>query len=186
MHKTHTQLAIKSTILLTYTGICLALAVVLNQIPLFRMPWGGSVTPMSMFFITLIGYLFGVKAGVLGGIAMGLLNLALGGWVFHPVQVLLDYPLAFGALGLSGLLRNHKQGLAYGFVVGALGRWFFHFLSGWLFFYIWAPAGWNYALYSAVYNIAYIGVEAVLTLIVLAIPVTQSAIARVKAQAQKA
>ena len=175
-----------STTVLTYSAICIALAVVLNQLSLYRLPWGGSVTPMSMFFITLIGYLFGFKIAIMGGVVMGLMNLALGGFVFHPAQVLLDYPLAFGALGVSGFFRQGRYSLHIGFVAGALARWFFHFLSGWLFFYIWAPAGWNYLVYSAVYNIAYIGVEMVLTLVVLSLPVTVTAIERVKRQAVKA
>ena len=165
---------------LTYSAICVALSVALNQVPLFSMPWGGSVTPMSMFIITLVGYLFGVKAGVAAGVTMGLINLSLGGFVMHPAQVLLDYPLAFGALGLGGLFRNHKFGLHISFIVGALGRFFFHFLAGWLFFYIWAPEGWNYALYSAAYNIAYIGTEMIITLIVISLPPVIRAIGAIK------
>ncbi len=83
---------------------------VLSQIKLFSLPQGGSITPFSMLFIILIGYFFGVKTGVLTGIVYGLLQLAFGGWVMHPMQLLLDYPLAFGALGLSGLFAIKSMG----------------------------------------------------------------------------
>ena len=165
---------------ITYGGLLTALAIVLNQFPLFSMPWGGSVTLLSMFFITLVGWLFGSKAGITAGVALGLIDLALGGFIMHPAQVLLDYPLAFGALGISGFFKDQKHGLYLGYVVGCIGRWFFVFLSGWLFFYIWAPEGWNYALYSAVYNIAYIGVEMIITLFVISLPPVRNMLESVK------
>jgi thiamine transporter len=171
---------ISTTKTLTFSAICLALAVVLGQIPIFQAPFGGSVSPMSMFFITFIGYLFGAKIAIISGIAMGLLNLSLGGWIFHPMQVLLDYPLAFGALGLSGLFKDYKYGLYIGFIVGALSRFVFHFLSGRIFFYTFAPEGWNYSLYSAVYNISYIGIEMALTLIIISLPPVIKGIKEVK------
>ncbi|MCL1936096.1 MAG: energy-coupled thiamine transporter ThiT [Defluviitaleaceae bacterium] len=169
----------KKAKIITYSAICTALAIILNQFALFSMPLGGSVTPISMFFITLIGYWFGWKHGILAGIAMGLVDLALVGFIFHPLQVLFDYPLGFGALGLSGLLQKHKMGLYLGYILGCLGRFFFVFLSGVFFFYIWAPEGWNIILYSAVYNIAYIGVEMIITLVIIFIPSVKNAINRV-------
>ena len=69
--------------------------------------------------------------------------------------------------------------------MACLGRWFFSFLSGWVFFGEYAWEGWNPAAYSAVYNIIYIAGEAVVVLILISIPAFSDAINRVKAMANQ-
>lgn len=169
---------------LTYSSIAIAIAFVLSQIKILPMPQGGTITPFSMLFIIIIGYFFGVKTGVLAGVVYGLLQLAFGGWVMHPVQLLLDYPLAFGALGLSGLFSNQKHGLVTGVIVGTLGRFFFHFLSGIIFFASYAPEGWNPWIYSLWYNFSFTGTEGLMTAIVIYIPTVTSAFKRIKQMAK--
>ncbi|WZL82975.1 energy-coupled thiamine transporter ThiT [Vallitaleaceae bacterium 9-2] len=176
----HKKMSVKA---LTYSSIAIAISFVLSQIKLFSLPQGGSITPFSMLFIILIGYFFGVKTGVLTGIVYGLLQLAFGGWVMHPMQLLLDYPLAFGALGLSGLFANQKHGLVAGILVGSMGRFVFHFLSGIIFFASYAPETWNPFVYSLWYNFSYIGVEGIVTAIVVLIPSVAQALRSVKKSA---
>ncbi len=176
----HKKMSVKA---LTYSSIAIAISFVLSQIKLFSLPQGGSITPFSMLFIILIGYFFGVKTGVLTGIVYGLLQLAFGGWVMHPMQLLLDYPLAFGALGLSGLFANQKHGLVAGILVGSMGRFVFHFLSGIIFFASYAPETWNPFVYSLWYNFSYIGVEGIVTAIVVFIPSVAQALRSVKKSA---
>ena len=55
--------------------------------------------------------------------------------------MLVDYPLAFAALGLSGFFSEADRGLLKGYLLGAFGRFFFAFLSGYLFFAYYAPEG---------------------------------------------
>ena len=172
---------------LTISAICIALSVVLSNVKIFEMPRGGSVTAFSMLFIVLAGYWFGPEAGVLAGVACGLLNLAINPFVVHPIQLLLDYPLAFGALGISGFFRNvlrnntirkfhiRFDGLCIGYIVAVIARWFMSFISGYVFFASYA-GNMNPLLYSAVYNISYILPEMVITLIVLMIPAFRNAI----------
>lgn len=168
---------------LAYSGVAIALAMVLSQIKLFALPQGGSITLFSMFFIVVIGYFYGVRQGVLAGIVYGLLQLVFGGWVMHPVQLLLDYPLAFGALGLSGIFAGSKHGLVKGLAVGVMGRFFFHFLSGIIFFAEYTPEGWNTILYSFWYNFSYTGVEGFVTAIVLLVPSVLQAFNQIKKSA---
>lgn len=98
--------------------------------------------------------------------------------------MLVDYVFAFGALGLSGLFYNSRHGLIKGYLVGVLGRYFFSFLSGWIFFGTYAPEGFpNAAVYSLAYNGAYLGAEALITVIIIAIPPVSKALASVKQQA---
>ena len=96
---------------------------------------------------------------------------------------MVDYLLAFGALGLSGLFANTKQGLLKGYITAILGRYFFAVLSGCMFFGAYAWEGWNPVAYSCVYNGIYIFAEAVLTIILLAIPAVNKSFARVRRMA---
>ena len=171
------------TKMLAVGSVCVALAFVLNQLTLFRMPMGGSITPFSMLFIVLAGYWLGPLYGILSGVALGLLDTATGAYVVHPLQYLLDYILGFGALGLSGFFRKMKFGLIIGCIVGVMGRFLMVFLSGYFFFYMWAPEGMSPAFNSFLYNITYIGPELVATLIVISIPAVKSAIDRVTKEA---
>ncbi|QSX06294.1 energy-coupled thiamine transporter ThiT [Sedimentibacter sp. zth1] len=156
--------------IMTKTAILITIAYVLNQITLFRMPQGGSITPFSMLVIVLIGYLFGARQGILAGITFGLLDLLINPYVVHPVQLFLEYPLAFGALGIGALLRNQNHGLIKSYILGIFGRYVMAFLSGAIFFGEYAPEGFNAVTWSLYYNIGYIGVEGIITIIILLIP----------------
>ena len=168
---------------MTVCAACVALAFVLNQITLFSMPQGGSITPASMLFIVLAGYWLGPFYGILAGVTKGLLDTVMGAYVIHPIQFLLDYPLAFGALGLSGLFRNMKFGLHIGYIVGVLGRLLMVFLSGWIF---WIGIGPGAITGSFVYNISYIGPEMAATLIIISIPAVKNGINRITKETMKA
>lgn len=144
------------------------------------MPLGGSVTPMSMLFICLIGYWYGPAAGVLTGMAHGMLQLILNPMIYSIPQLLIDYPLAFGALGLSGFFWKAKNGLLKGYILGVVGRFVFAFLSGVLFFADYAPEGMNPVVYSILYNGGYIFAEAALTIVIILLPPVVKALATVK------
>ncbi|MEG2441850.1 MAG: energy-coupled thiamine transporter ThiT, partial [Acetivibrio sp.] len=137
---------------LVFCAVSVALAMVTSMIPLYSFPFGGSVTLFSMFFICFIGYLYGPSAGICTGFAYGLLQLVIKPYIYFPLQVLVDYPLAFGALGLSGFFWKKKNGLLKGYVAGILGRYVFSVLSGWLFFGQYAWEGWNPLPYALAYN----------------------------------
>jgi len=169
---------------LTYAAICLALAVILSNIRLYRMPMGGSVTAFSMVFVSLVGYWFGVKVGLVAALSYGFLQLLFDPYVVHPVQMLLDYPLAFACLGVSGVFKGRRYGLLLGYLAGVSGRLFCSVLSGVLFFAMFAPEGVNVWTYSFLYNFSVVGPEAVLTLAVLAVPMFKAAIDRVGMEAR--
>lgn len=165
--------------------MCVALATVTSMLKVFEFPTGGAITLCSMLFGALPGYFFGPVTGLVAGIAYGILQFILGPYVLTPVQVILDYG-AFAMLGLiAGFFHNAKHGLQIGYVLGCAGRWFFSFLSGWIFFGEYAWAGWNAAAYSAVYNVIYIGAECVITLIVISIPAVRKALRKVKVTANQ-
>lgn len=100
--------------------------------------------------------------------------------------MLLDYPLAFGALGLAGFFNKKKWGLQIGYVIGVFGRFIFSTISGIVFFASYAPEGMNPILYSLGYQASYLVPEAVITLIIISIPPVAKALARVKQNAVEA
>lgn len=167
---------------LVLCAVLIALATVLGMIKLLDLPYGGSITLMSMLAATLCGYYCGTAKGIVACMALGLINLILGSSIIHPVQVILDYFLAFGLMGLSGLTANKKHGLTTGYIIGVTARFICSFLSGFIFFAEYAPEGMNPIWYSFVYNIIYIGTKAIITIIVINIPVVKNTLVRLKEQ----
>lgn len=166
---------------LVFSGVAMALALVTSEIKFARLPMGGSITLFSMLFVVLIGYWYGAKAGLLTGFAYGLLQFVLDPVFYSPWQLLVDYPLAFGALGLSGFFSDKKHGLLIGYIVGVVGRYAFAVLSGGIFFSAYAPTQTTAGIlaYTFSYNATYIVPEAVVTVILLAIPAVKNALIKV-------
>lgn len=168
---------------LVFCAMSIALGTILSEIKIIDFPWGGSATLLSMLVICLPGYFFGLGAGLLTGVAYGVLQLLVDPYVLFPMQLVMDYFLAFGALGLSGLFSNAKKGLLKGYLVAILGRYLFAVLSGWIFFAEYAWEGWPVLPYSLVYNGIYIFAEGAITVVILLIPAVSNGIATVKKMA---
>lgn len=168
---------------LVFCALSIALATVLSFIKVFKFPTGGSITLLSMLAICLPGYFFGAGAGIMAGIAYGILQLLIDPYVLYPMQLVVDYLLAFGALGLSGIFHNAKFGLIKGYITGVLGRYVFAVISGYVFFAEYAWEGWPALPYSLVYNAIYIFSEAAITVIILLLPPVKKAMAQIKTMA---
>ena len=168
-----------STKQLVFCAICIALAYVTSRLKIYDAPMGGSVTLFSMFFITLIGYFYGPYIGIVSAIAYGLIQLVTDPYIVYPLQIIVDYPLAFGALGISGFFRKQKYGLMKGYIAGIIGRFIFATLSGIIFFAEYAYDGWNVVVYSVCYNGIYIGIEGVITIALLCIPAVKNGLMEV-------
>ncbi len=167
---------------LTISALMIALATVLGQIKLFEMPQGGSVTLLSILPIVVCGYLLGTRRGIMAGFCVGLLNLIFGPYVIHPVQLLMDYPIAYGALGLSGIARNSRNGLTKGYIIGLIGRYICAVLSGVIFFGAYAPEGFNAWTWSLWYNLTYLAVEGLITIVIINIPPVRNMFTRLKSE----
>jgi thiamine transporter len=164
---------------LVFSALAITLGMVTSYMKLFSMPMGGSVTLLSMFFITLIGYWYGLKAGLTASIAYGLLQMIVDPYMISIPQIFFDYIFAYGALGLSGLFSKKKHGLWLGFLVGVSGRLFFSVLSGIIFFAMYAPETMNPLVYSLAYNGSFLGAETILTIFIISLPPVQKSIAQV-------
>ncbi|MBQ4581399.1 MAG: energy-coupled thiamine transporter ThiT [Clostridia bacterium] len=148
---------------LAYAALSIALSFILSYIKIWRMPNSGSVTLASMLPLMLFAASYGVGPGLLAGAAYGLLQYLQGGWFVHPIQFLLDYPLAFALIGLSGLYRYMPKAwsqwsLYAAMVLGALGRCISATLAGVLY---WETAPWA----SLVYNGAYLVPDTIICIV---------------------
>ena len=169
------------TKILVEGAVMVALATVLSYVRVYRLPWGGSITLLSMLPIVLFSIRRGLGAGLTVSFVFSLVQFTQGivdgifGWGLTPGMliacILLDYIVAFTVLGLAGIFR--KRGLA-GWIGGVFLFFFFplacHFLSGVI---IWKSFGelWNgfstdnTFLYSFLYNGSYMLPELIFTLI---------------------
>ncbi|MGN1180318.1 MAG: energy-coupled thiamine transporter ThiT [Suilimivivens sp.] len=173
---------------LVFCAAALALGFVTSYIKIVPMPWGGSVTLCSMLFVTLIGYWYGPKIGLIAGFAYGLLQFVQdgGSYILSPLQACLDYILAFAALGLSGLFYKKANGLLKGYLFAILVRGLLHTIGGYLYWMDYMPdnfPGSLAAIYPIVYNYAYILAEGAITIVILMLPPVKNAMAIVKKMA---
>ena len=195
---------------LTESAMLLAVAIVLELVSKMfipEMPFGGQITLVSMLPVVLISYRHGVRWGLASGVAYALLEMAIGAKTvaaaFQPgyfgdgtmivnalIMCVLDYLVAFTALGLGGVFRDRIErpgvGLMCGSIVARGARYVAHIASGYILFSGWAewfftqegfPA-WGAQLvqslsaqelglmYSVVYNGMYMLPEIVITAVV--------------------
>ena len=192
---------------LTESAMLLSLALVLEVVSKMcipPLPFGGQVTLVSMLPVVLIAYRHGVRWGLVAALAYALVEMLIGAKTvaaaFQPgyfgdgtmifnalIMCVMDYLVAFTALGLGGAFRNRIQkpglSLCLGSVLALGCRYLAHVTSGYILFAGWAewfftqegfPA-WGLALtealspemlglvYSLVYNGMYMLPEMILT-----------------------
>ena len=152
-----------------YGGICVSISFILSYIRIVHLPQGGSITLASMFPLVFYSMIFGPISGIVAGIAYGILQFIQDMWVVNIAQLLMDYPLAFGCIGLAGLapaaIKNTSVRTSIAIVIAFVGRGFMHVVSGAIFFADYAPEGMSPLVYSLGYNGTYVLGEMVLTLI---------------------
>lgn len=174
-------------------AVMVALATVLSFIQVYKLPWGGSITLLSMLPIAVYSIKRGIGYGFAASFVYSLVQFVQGiadglfGWGLTPVMlaacILIDYILAFTVLGIAGIFR--KGGIAGwigGTVLAVFGRFVCHFLSGVV---IWHSFGelWtgfstdSEVLYSLLYNGSYMLPEMIFTTIgavaLFTVPVTK-------------
>lgn len=170
-------------------ALSIALASVLGTLKLLQMPNGGEVS-LAMLPLFVLAIRRGPVVGVTAGALYGSVDAILYPAVVHPAQFLLDYPVAYGLVGLAGAWagawRRAPLGgpsvrslplLAPAVAVGALGRYAAHVVSGLVFFGEYAPEGQPVLVYSLLYNL-YVWVSAAVCLAAAAVvlPVLAQAI----------
>ena len=147
---------------LTESAMLLSVAIVLELVSKMiipEMPFGGQVTMASMLPVVLISYRHGVRWGLTAGFGYALIEMAIGtktvAAAFQPgyfgdgamignalLMCLMDYVLAYTALGLGGCFRgkikNNGIALMCGSLVALGTRYLAHIFSGYILFSGWA------------------------------------------------
>jgi thiamine transporter len=140
-------------------AICAALAAALAMVKVFRMPQGGSIS-LGPLPIVLFALLRGPKYGLSAGLIAGILRLFLGAYIMHPLQAIIDYPLAYASYGLAGFFPSKK---IIAIIAAFAGHLVCTVLSGAIFFASYAPEGTNVWIYSITYNASHVIPNALVT-----------------------
>lgn len=168
--------------MLCVCAVMVALSTALSLVKIWNMPWGGSITLLSMLPVALVSVMYGLKQGLFSSFVYACIQLVFGitmdgllGWGLTAGMlfacIMLDYIVPFTVIGLAGMFRNKGMtGILSGTVVAVLLRFVSHILSG---IFVFASAGklWegfetdNTFLYSLVYNGCYMLPEIILTAI---------------------
>ena len=176
--KTNTKTMVVSALLV-------GLSIVLTRITIYSLPQGGSVSLFGMLPIVICAYFFGTRRAVMCGMCVGMIDLIFKPYVIHPIQLLLDYPLAFGAIGFAGLIfMAKKDGLIPAYLFGVLCRYICAVISGVVFFGAYAPEGFSALTWSLWYNVLYLAIEAAGTVVLLLIPSVRYSLKRIKTELQ--
>jgi thiamine transporter len=132
--------------------VSLAGALSLISHSFFRLPQGGSIN-LGMIPIFWLALRRGWIIGIFAGAVFGVVDMTIEPFIVNPIQFIVDYPLAFAALGVAGLFRKYA---VVGVALGGFGRFVCHFVSGIVYFSDYAPEGMSPLVYSAIYNGTYI------------------------------
>ena len=122
---------------IVYGAISIALSFALSYARIFKLPQGGSVTFASLLPLMIYCCMFGTRRGLVVCTVYGVLQALQDPYIIHPMQFLLDYPLAFGLIGVSGIFMEKgvfkdKKIVAFllGGVLGVVLRYACHVCSG--------------------------------------------------------
>ena len=170
------------TLKLVEGAIMVALAVVLSFIKFKFLPYGGSITLVSMLPIMVYSIRHGLSWGMLVSVVYALVQMFIdlgevSSWGLSAAMFVgclaFDYIIAFSVLGLAGMFRNKGAGGAIsGMIIAMILRYISHIVSGVVIFKS-AGAIWeglnieNSLLYSMAYNATYMLPEIVFSIIVV-------------------
>ncbi len=178
--------------LLAEIALTIALCTVL-KLWRIQLPWnfaGGDIS-LAMLPILVLALRRGVMPAAIAGAAFGVIDFFFEPYAAAPIQVLLDYPVAFALLSVAGfgsrqylaLVDSGRRAAAEAvavpwMVLGAAARFSAHFVSGIVFFGANAPAGTPVWAYSALYNLSYVLPSLVLSIVaaLLVLPVLDAAV----------
>ena len=152
-----------------------AMGYVLSVIKLWEMPWGGAIC-LSMLPVFLFACRWGLRAGCMSGLLLGIITFILdGGLALGWQSILGDYLIAFTVLGLAGLFRFKKSSIFLGTLAGSAARFLVHYVVGATVWAMYMPerflgmtmtTPW---FYSLLYNGLFMVIDTALCLVVFVI-----------------
>lgn len=153
---------------LAEVGVAAAMSFILSKLEVWKMPQGGSVS-LEMLPLLYLAFARGPAQGAAAGLVTGILDIMFGGYIVHPIQAILDYPLGYAVVGMAPVLAAGRGWLRI--VSGTLGGFLLqlgcYVLSGAVFFAEYAPEGVSPWVYSVTYNASFLIPELILSAIVI-------------------
>lgn len=147
---------------IAYAATCIAMSFALSYIRIVKLPQGGSITLCSLLPLMIYSYMFGVKKGVFAGFIYGILQAIQDPWIVHPMQFLLDYPIAFASIGVAGFIGKIKAidkipqlSFSLGAIFASLLRFISHLFSGVFAFSEYAYSASGEPMNAWIYSISY-------------------------------
>ena len=158
------------------SAVLIALSVALSFVKIEIGAFGGSID-FVMIPLFIIAFRNGVSYGVASGLVFGFIKCLIGGGIGWGIpSVLLDYVLAYGAVGIAGLFKNKFWAVEISTFLGCLARFAIHFISGVTIYMITVPTEItgigtfaNPVIYSIVYNAVYMLPNTIIAIVVMAL-----------------
>ena len=152
--------------ILTETGVMIAAAMALSQFKLYTLPNGGSVS-LGAVPILIFSARHGVKQGMICGALAGMLMALLRPIVVHPIQFLLDYPLAYASLGIAGIVKwETALKTTSATILAHLLKMMCHTVAGAVFFIKNKDSLTEIIIASTIYNASYILPETLICIVI--------------------
>lgn len=156
-------------------AVLIALSIALMPIEIPGPAFGGDID-LVMIPLFILAYRNGALYGIASGAVFGFLKCLIGGGIGWGLpSVLLDYVLAYAAVGFAGFFKEKYWAVELGTFCGCFARFIIHFISGVTLYIITVPtevAGMTFAnpvLYSIVYNMLYMLPNTVIAVIVMSL-----------------
>jgi len=170
-------------------AIFAALAMLIDLLPGIK-PIPSISISLSMVPIFIVAFRWGVKASFISGFIWGILQIVTGdAWILTPLQAFIEYFVAFSFIGFAGLMMSVVQNavrsqnrpklitsVLVGVLIGSIGRYFWHFIAGVVFFANYAeeagqtPIYFSFVTNSITMTANFIGCSIVIILILMVRP----------------
>ena len=157
------------------SAIFIALSLALMPIEIPGPAFGGDID-LVMIPLFILSYRNGWKYGIASGAVFGFLKCLIGGGIGWGLpSVMLDYVLAYAAVGVAGFFKDKYWAIELSTFIGCIARFMIHFISGVTLYMITVPtevAGVTFAnpvIYSIVYNALYMLPNTVIAVIIMAL-----------------
>lgn len=165
----------KSIYTLCECAVLVAFATAISFIEIKVGALGGSVD-FVMVPLFIICYRHGLKYGLLSGFTFGLLYCLVGGKFGYGLpSVMLDYILAYTAVGFAGIFKRKPAFIEVSVLIGCFARFAIHFISGITLYAITTATEVggivtsNAVVFSLIYNALYMLPNTVLAVVVMSL-----------------
>ncbi len=165
----------KSLYKICESAVLIALSLALMPLEIPGPAFGGDID-LVMIPLFIIAFRNGSLYGIASGAVFGLLKCIIGGGIGWGLpSVMLDYVLAYAAIGVAGIFKGKYWAIELSTFIGCAARFIIHFISGITIYMITVPTEIEYigvsfanpVVYSIVYNSLYMLPNTVIAVLVM-------------------